>query len=658
MKQYLIFGGTSEGRALAEQLLDHGDHVDICVATPYGEEVLSAHPQMEVHRGRLGIEEMELLLRQKKWDAVIDATHPYAVEVSENIKQAAKKQDLEVLRLLRGRERTEEDFGELYVSSIEEAAKTLNRTEGNIFLTTGSKELSKYVALIEDISRIYVRILPDGKMVDQCREMGLCGKQILCMQGPFSAKLNAALMEQYHIKYMVTKDTASAGGFLEKLEGARLAGVKTVVVCRPLEESGYDLFGLLRHLHIEQTQRRKVTLLGIGMGSLNDLTIEGRQACEEADVILGSARLTESLRCFGKETETIYQADRIVNYLKDHPEKKRIVAAFSGDVGFYSGCKKLLEQLRSLPVETEVLCGISSVVYMASKLAVSWEDMKLVSLHGREQNLLAAVKNYEKVFVLAGYGESIRQLSKNLLEHGFFSVKLFVGCQLGYPEESVTEGTPEDFLEFSKEGLCVAVIENKQANAQVVTHGLPDFVFERGNAPMTKEEIRSISLSKLALTKNAVVYDVGAGTGSIGLECAIQASEGIVYAIEKKDDALDLLKQNKKRLAVSNLEVVSGCAPDALEKLPAPTHVFIGGSGGNMKEILNSLLKKNPAVRIVINCIAMETVAEVMNFIKERPFSFQEIVQVSVGKSRQIGNYHMMMGQNPVFIMTLQEKKL
>lgn len=657
MKQYLIFGGTSEGRALAEQLLDNGDHVDICVATPYGEEVLSSHPQMEVHQGRLGIEEMERLFCQKEWDAVIDATHPYAVEVSENIRQAARKQNLEVLRLLRGKERTETEFEELYVSSIEEAADALNRTEGNIFLTTGSKELSAYLSLIQDISRIYVRILPDGKMVDRCRDMGLTGKQILCMQGPFSAKLNAALMEQYHIKYMVTKDTASAGGFLEKLEGARLAGVKPVVICRPTEEIGYDLSGLLRLLHVNPPQRRKVTLLGIGMGSLKDLTMEGKKACEEADVILGSARITESLRSFKKETENIYQADKIVNYLKEHPEKKRIVAAFSGDIGFYSGCKKLLEQLKTLPVETELLCGISSVVSMASKLAVSWEDMKLVSLHGRDQNLLAAVKNHEKVFVLAGYGDSIRQLSENLWAHGLSFVKLFVGCQLGYPEESVTEGMPEDFLNYHSEGLCVAVIENKQAKEQIVTHGLPDPIFERGNAPMTKEEIRSISLSKLSLTKNAVVYDVGAGTGSIGLECAMQASDGIVYAIEKKEDALALLKQNQKRLAVSNLEIISGCAPEVLEMLPAPTHVFIGGSGGNMKEILNCLLKKNPSVRIVINCIAMETVAEVMNFLKERPFAFQEIVQVSVGKSRQIGKYHMMMGQNPVFIMTLQEKE-
>lgn len=657
MKRYLIFGGTSEGRTLAECLLAHGVQVDICVATSYGEEVLAAHPQMMVHQGRLGIEEMETLLCSFAWEAVVDATHPYAVEVSKNIRTAAEHLGIKVLRLLRREETETADFV-TRVSSIEEAAEALNRTEGNILLTTGSKELPKYVSLIHDVSRIYARILPDGKTVDQCRELGLSGKQILCMQGPFSPELNAALMKQYGISYLVTKDTASAGGFPEKIHGAKLANAKVLVISRPEKETGYSLEELLERFQAKKVQKQKVTLLGIGMGSLKDLTLEAKRACEQADVILGASRMAEALGCFGKETVKLYRAEEIVEYIKAHPEKRSVVAAFSGDVGFYSGSRKLLEKLRELPVETEVLCGISSVVYLSSKLHLSWEDMKLVSLHGREQNVLDAVRSHEKVFVLAGYGESIRTLAKNLSENGLGHVQVSVGCQLGYPEESITTEKAENLRGFDREGLCAAVIENVDAKNRIVTHGLPDLTFERGNAPMTKEEIRSISISKLGLTRKAIVYDIGAGTGSIGLECALQAVDGMVYAAEKKEDALELLEKNKRKLAVSNLEIVAGSAPEALLPLPAPTHAFIGGSSGNMKEILELLLRKNPSVRIVVNCIAMETVAEVMNFLKKQTFSFQEIVQVSVGKSRQIGPYHMMMGQNPVFIVTLQEKNL
>ena len=655
MKEFLIFAGTTEGRKLAEYLLNAGKNVHICVATEYGEEVLLKHERLTIHQGRLDVTAMESLMWENDWEMIIDATHPYAVEVSKNIKIACEHTKQEYIRLLRAEEQMQNDFHVTYVDTLEEAAEFLNHTQGNLLLTTGSKELSKYIELVDDISRIYARILSDGVMVEKCKEMGLLGKQIICMQGPFSTDLNAAMIKQLDVKYLVTKDTGITGGFPEKIEGARIAGAKVIVIRRPVAETGYSFAQILERLNLPILKlKQKVTLLGIGMGNLKDLTLAGKEACENADVILGAARMTEALSCFGKESLPIYQPEAVVEYIRNHPEKKCIVVAFSGDIGFYSGTKKLLNALEEISVDIELLCGISSVVYFASKLQLSWEDMKLVSIHGRKQNLIAAVKGHEKVFSLAGYKESIQNLCQELIGNGLGTVKVSVGCQLSYPEENVTIGTPQELLEFDKEGLCVVVIENPMARERIITHGLPDECFKRGNAPMTKEEIRSISLSKLALTKHAVVYDIGAGTGSIGLECALQATDGIIYAIEKKADALELLANNQQHLGVTNLEIIAGEAPEVLEKLPAPTHAFIGGSSGNMKEIIYLLLNKNPNVRIVINCIALETAAEVMNLLKEITFEYQDIVQVYVGKSRTLGKYHMMMGQNPVYIITLQ----
>lgn len=681
MKKILLFAGTTEGRLLAEKLLSVGFLVHICVATEYGREVLESHENLTIHEGRLNVSEMEQLMKGDSWCMVVDATHPYAVEVSKNIQTACVAAGQTYVRLLRREESPIKAQNMIYVDSIEEAVKVLNESEGNILLTTGSKELSKYVEQIDDQNRIYARILADTANVEHCKALGLSGKQIICMQGPFSAELNAAMLKQIQAKYLVTKDTGAAGGFPEKLQGANMAGVKVLVVRRPVEEQGFSMQQVLEMLGAgteasgEITKKREsavisesvkqenpeklqqnITILGIGMGGLDDLTLAGKEALEKADVILGSPRLTESLQCFGKETVPIYEADKIIDYIQNHPKKRDIVAAFSGDIGFYSGTKRLQMGLAKEGIAPRLLCGISSVVYFASRLGIAWEDMKLVSIHGRNQNVIAAVKEYKKVFLLAGYQETIRNVCQELLDFGLSAVKISVGCQLGYEKESVTCGTPSELLEFSKEGLCVAVIENELAGRLPVTHGLPDQTFERGNAPMTKAEIRSISLSKLALTKDAIVYDVGAGTGSIGLECALQATDGMVYGIEKKADALSLLEINKKKLGVSNFAIVSGEAPQALKDLPAPTHAFIGGSSGNLKEIVELLLNKNPKVRMVINCIAMETVAEVMNILKEIPFEVQEIVQVFVGKAKELGRYHMMMGQNPVYIITLQRK--
>lgn len=666
MREFLIFAGTMEGRTLAETLVAIGEKVHICVATEYGEEVLPKNPSLIVHQGRMEQSEMQTLMAQIGCREVIDATHPYAVAVSENIRQACIGAEKEYLRLLREKEVDCEDPQVQYADTLEVAMELLNQTEGRILLTTGSKDLARYAAAIQDISRLYARILPDGAVLEQCKQMGFLGRQLICMQGPFTTELNVAMIRQLDIRYLVSKDTGASGGLPEKLAAAKECGIQTVIIRRPAKEDGYSMEDLLMKILTdtekpvadkpEPEERQRVTLLGIGMGTLQDLTQEAKRACQEAEVLIGAPRMLKALNGFGKPQFASYKAEEIGAYLMEHPQWKHVVVAFSGDVGFYSGTKKLLEVLAQMPVDVEILCGISSVVYFASRLHTSWEDMKLVSTHGRSQNLLAAVQAYEKVFSLAGYAQSVRQICAELIEHRLSHVQVSVGCQLSYPEEVIQSGSPETFLTFDKEGLCVLVIQNPQARDYVVTHGLPDTAFERGNAPMTKEEIRSISLSKLALTRQAVVYDIGAGTGSISLECARQAVDGQVYAIEKKADALALLEKNKKNLGISNVEIVAGLAPEALESLPVPTHAFIGGSSGNMREILDCLLERNPNVRIVINCIALETLAEVMGILKEKTVAFQDIAAVSVAKSKTLGPYHMMMGQNPVYIITLQEE--
>ena len=180
---------------------------------------------------------------------------------------------------------------------------------------------------------------------------------------------------------------------------------------------------------------------------------------------------------------------------------------------------------------------------------------------------------------------------------------------------------------------------------------------------MTKTEVRTVSLAKLCLAEDSVCYDIGAGTGSVSVEMALRADQGEVYAIEKKEDALELLKENKKKFALDHMQIISGTAPEAMEDLPVPTHAFIGGSSGNMKDIVELLQKKNPQVRIVINCITLETVGEALSCIKEMQTEQSEwtweteVVQLGVARSREIGRYHMMMGENPIYIITIQAHK-
>ncbi len=189
------------------------------------------------------------------------------------------------------------------------------------------------------------------------------------------------------------------------------------------------------------------------------------------------------------------------------------------------------------------------------------------------------------------------------------------------------------------------------------TPGIPDSAFIRGDVPMTKEEIRVLSVCKLHLDANSVVYDIGSGTGSVAVEIARLSPNIAVYAVEVADEGISLINQNAANFGCKNIHVVQSLAPAGLEDLPAPTHAFIGGTKGNLKEILAALRVKNPKIRIVGTAVTLETVAEMQNALKNLSVSDVDIVQVSVSRAEKVGSYHILKANNSVFIysFTLSE---
>ncbi len=647
----LIFAGTTEGRSLAQYLARQEIFCHVCVATEYGEQLIEESTYIKVHMGRLMADEMKNLIAQEKIHIVIDATHPYAVLVSENIKKACKEQKISYQRLVRSSVAMENDEDAVFVDSVEEAAQFLNAVTGNVLITTGSKELEKFTLVDGYKERLYARVLSTPQVTKACADLGFEGKHLICMQGPFSEELNVAMMRQIDAAYLVTKESGKAGGFEEKIAAAKKAGAKVVVIGRPTLEKGMSLEEIKLFLinKMGKTVRHHISFVGIGMGDRKNMTAEAIEAIHAADVLIGAKRMTAPFLGLKKPIFCAYQSEEICQYIEEHPEYENVSILLSGDTGFYSGAKKLMSFLKEEDII--VYPGISSVVAFCAKLKTSWDDVKLMSLHGRGQNIVHALKEYGKVFTLVGTKEGVPDLCKKLIAYGMEDTKIFVGEALSYPQERIVTGSASELFNMEFDPLTVVLLERKKDDF-IVTHGISDEAFLRDKVPMTKEEIRSISLSKLRLQKDSVIYDIGAGTGSVSIEMALQACDGKVYAIEKKKEAIHLILENKKKFAADNLEVVEGIAPEALEELPMPTHAFIGGSSGNMREILKILLQKNSKIRIVVNAIAVETVAETLQCLKELPFCEEEIVQVSIGKSKKIASYHMMMGLNPVFIFS------
>lgn len=652
MCKLCVFAGTTEGRELVEFLCTQAVSVTACVATDYGETLLSPRENLTISAQRLTREEMEALFSRENFDMVIDATHPYASVVTENIAAACEKAGVRYQRLLRSGCKAGEDA--VFVPDIPAAVDYLNRTEGPILLTTGSKELAKYTGLYDFANRVYARVLPMEDSLRLCQSAGLKPAHILAMQGPFSVDMNVAMLKSLGAKYLVTKDSGTTGGFDEKVTAARAANATLIVIGRPPQREGLTLPETIQLLCREFDLKRKpwVTIVGIGPGSREAMTLEVRRAMEDADCLIGAKRMLEAgLR----PNQTVFDAvspAKIAEYINNHPEFHQFTVAMSGDVGFFSGTKKLLPLLSGC--EVRVLPGLSSLVYLCARLDTSYEDVRPVSLHGRDHDIVPDIRKYRRVFTLVGGENGMGLLCKQLAEAGLGGVKVSVGENLSYPQERISVGTAAELAEKEFSSLSVALIENDAADP-VVTHGLPDEAFQRTESvPMTKSEVRSVCLSKLALTEHAICWDVGAGSGSVAIEMALQANSGQVFAIERKDTAVELLRENTRRFGLENLSVVPGLAPEACEDLPAPTHVFIGGSAGNMRQILEEILGKNPNARIVATAVTLESIGELTQCIKDIPFTYTEVVSMSVARDRKAGPYHLMMGQNPIFIFTMQ----
>ena len=646
----LIFAGTTEGRELAEFLSRRGVALWVSVATEYGETLLPKGEGLSVHTGRMDEGDMEAFFKEKNIDLVVDATHPYAAVVSGNIFRACERTQTEYIRLLRKESKDTEDC--IFVNSVKEAVDYLKKTDGNVLVTTGSKELSAFTEIPDYENRIFARVLSTPEVALDCAALGFRGKNLICMQGPFSRELNVAMLRQIGAAYLVTKDSGKAGGFEEKILAAREANAKVILIGRPAEQVQGNSMEEVKALLMKRLNLAgswKISLVGMGIGSMENMTLEGLKAVEEADLLIGAERMLKTFKSYGKPEFCSYKPLEIRDFVYSHPEYEKVAVLLSGDVGFYSGARKLYEAFDGQ--EIQVYSGISSVVYFLGKLHTSWEDVHLLSLHGRKQNVIDAVKREKKVFALVGEKDGVKRLLEKLIYYGMDQVLVSVGERLSYPDEKIVRGLPGELLGETFSDLSVVLLENPSAGAQT-THGISDEEFIRGKVPMTKQGIRSISISRLGLFKDSIVYDVGAGTGSVSVEMARMAPEGRVYAVEKKEEAVKLLEENKQKFAVDNLEVVPGTAPEALLDLPVPTHVFIGGSSGNLRQILETVLKKNPKVRLVINAITLETVAESLEAVKTLPVTDTEIMTAMIGEAKKAGPYHLMMGQNPVYIIS------
>lgn len=391
---------------------------------------------------------------------------------------------------------------------------------------------------------------------------------------------------------------------------------------------------------------KTVSIVGVGMGP-DTLTREGQRAIEEAGLVIGAPRLLSLFCHAGTPSLSAYTPEPVVKAVRESAVD-RVAVLVSGDVGFYSAAGAIARALSSVEADVATIPGISSLNYFFAKLGLSWADAALVSCHGRAQNLTDTVRRSRLTFALTG--GNAPALAGELAEAGFGSLQVEVGEDLGSDREHVFSCTVSDLSGRELSSLTVLLVKNPDADPSVPT-GIPDERFIRGSVPMTKAEVRAVILSKLGLSPGDICWDVGAGTGSVTVEMALSAYRGHVYAIDRNEEAIELIRQNCLAFHLGNVTPILGSAPQAMETLPPADAAFIGGSGGTMERTVNAVLARNPRARIVISAIALETVGAAMNALSSAGL-IPEVVQLSVARAKQAGKLHLLMAQNPIFLIS------
>lgn len=392
----------------------------------------------------------------------------------------------------------------------------------------------------------------------------------------------------------------------------------------------------------------QVILAAAGGGGRETMTGECREALKKASCIIGARRLLEGLPGeYTKNRTVAARPEEILKAIRSHGE--RCVVLYSGDTGFYSGARLLIPLLEKEGISYTVLAGTSSVQLFSAALGRPWQDWLLLSAHGTDCNPVGAVMQGKEAFFLTGGAVGPAELCRELAEAGLWELPVIVGENLSYPGQRILHGTAGEFAGESFEPLSVLLAE-PACGVMRRTPGFPDSLFIRGEVPMTKREVRAAVLAKLSPGPGDIVWDVGAGTGSVSIELALAASWGHTYAVECNEEACDLILRNREELGAWNLKLIRGTAPGALDDLETPDVVFIGGTKGSMEEVVHLVLDRNPEARICMTAICVETLYQAVQVLLDCGIS-PEVTQIGVSRSKAAGALHLLVANNPVFLI-------
>ncbi|MCO1603030.1 precorrin-6y C5,15-methyltransferase (decarboxylating) subunit CbiE [Desulfosporosinus nitroreducens] len=399
-------------------------------------------------------------------------------------------------------------------------------------------------------------------------------------------------------------------------------------------------------------------VIGIGPGRPEWLPPAIIELVKNCEILIGGSRALKLFPDFtGHQYVLSGNLSSSVEVIRNALQEKKVVGVLvSGDPGFFSFLPRLKKEF---PEENiDIHPGISSLQFAFARAELPWQEATFASVHGRELSVLPQVIT-RPTAVLTGGENTPQKIAQFYLERGH-NPKISVGNALAYPEEFWATMDAEQLAQektFLKNAIVILHPHSHRYSTMQGTGsrlGIPDEEFLRGKVPMTKAEIRVQVLAKAQISKFDNVVDIGAGTGSISIEAAGLASEGVVYAIEHNPEAQELILTNQHKFNVSNLCLIPGVAPDVFGELPPVDVCIIGGSNGRLAEMLKTV----PLVeggRIVITAVTIETVAQGLKLLTDNNYQDIDTVSIQAVRWKAVQTLHMAQALNPIFIISARK---
>jgi len=401
--------------------------------------------------------------------------------------------------------------------------------------------------------------------------------------------------------------------------------------------------------------QQKIYLVGAGIEGWEGFSSTALDSIAKTEIMIGHQRHLDIFTAYTGQKRVLTDLPEVLDFLKK--TDKPVVVLASGDPTFF-GISRFL--LRNLPKDRiEIFTNVTSMQYAFSRIKEPWDDAIFVSVHGRGMHAAVdKIISAEKVCILTDKVNTPSAIARELIERGAEGYEAWLCEDLGLASERFTRTDVRGLLDLKPSDLNILILI-KTYEPNLIHYpliGIADDEFQTTKKLITKQEVRAVTMAKLQLQDDLVMWDIGAGSCSVSIEASNLMPNGRIFAVERNPLCIGFIQENLKKFCARNVKLVESRAPEGLEDLPDPDRVFIGGAGGKLEEIIDAVDKRlRPDGMIVLNAVTLDTLTKAVEFLEDHGYAV-EATCVNISKTRRLTEFKLFEAQNPVYIITASKE--